>query len=83
MVSQKSQDLATRGLAIYQNQLKSILEPQHCDEFVAIEPDSGDYFLGKTLSEAIQSARKAYPQRLAFALRVGHPTTIELGIMAR
>lgn len=83
MVSQKTQDLASRGLAIYQAQLKSILEPQHREEFVAIEPDSGDYFLGKTLSEAIQSARKAYPQRLAFALRVGHPTTIELGIMAR
>ena len=83
MVSQKSQDVATRGLAIYQSQLRSVLEPQHREEYVAIEPDSGDYFLGKTLSEAIQSARQAHPNRLAFALRVGHPTTIELGVMAR
>ena len=28
--------------------------PNTLDEFVAIEPESGDYFLGKTLSEATE-----------------------------
>jgi hypothetical protein len=80
---EKSLSVASRGLEIYQNHLQSLLESAHREEFVAIEPDSGDYFLGKTLSEAIQSARQVHPNRLAFALRIGHPTTVDLGVMAR
>ena len=83
MTSPESQDVARRGLSLYETRLRSLLEPQHREDYVAIEPDSGDYFLGKTLSEAIRSARQAHPQRLAFALRVGHSNTIELGVMAR
>jgi hypothetical protein len=48
---------------------------------VAIEPDSGEYFFGKTLSEAIQASRAAHPNRLAFAMRVGHSTAIDIGVL--
>jgi len=71
-----STDLARRAEAIYALRLKDVLEPTHRDQFVAIEPDSGDYFLGHTLSEAIGLARKAHPDRLAHALRVGHRTAV-------
>jgi hypothetical protein len=47
-----------------------VLEPEHADEFVAIEPESGDYFLGKTLSQATQAARKNYPHRLTHVIHV-------------
>ena len=57
------------------------LEATHADEFVAIEPDSGDYFLGQTLSGAIQAARSTYPERISFAMRVGHKATVELGVL--
>jgi hypothetical protein len=30
--------------AIYATRLRSILEPEHIDEFVVIDPESGDYF---------------------------------------
>ena len=59
-----------------------LLEACHRHAFVAVEPDSGDYFLGNTLSEAIQAARKAYPDRISFALRVGHPSAVNLGVMS-
>ena len=74
-----STDLARRAEAIYANRLKDQLEPTHRDEFVAIEPDSGDFFLGSTLSEAIGLARKAHPDRLAHALRVGHRAAVHFG----
>jgi hypothetical protein len=48
-------------------------------DFVAIEPESGDFFLGKTLSEAIEAARAAHPSRLPFVVRVGHKTAVEFG----
>ncbi len=66
---------------VYEEQLRAKLEATNIDDFVAIEPESGDYFLGKTLSEAIQAARAAYPDRLPFALRVGHRSTVEMGVM--
>jgi hypothetical protein len=74
-----SADLGIRATAIYQEQLQNRLESTNLDDFVAIEPESGDFFLGKTLSEAIQAARTAYPDRLSFVLRVGHPSTVGLG----
>jgi hypothetical protein len=81
MPSSTSTDLARRAQTIYEQRLRAVLEPKHLDDFVAIDPDSGDFFLGKTLSEAIQAARAAYPDRLPFALRVGHTTTVEMGVM--
>ena len=80
MASKQSTDLASRANAIYEQKLKSRLESTNLDDFVAIEPESEDFFLGKTLSEAIQAARTAHPARLPFALRVGHTSTVELGV---
>ncbi len=68
---------------LYTSQLKAVLEPRHMDEFVAIEPESGDYFLGKTLREATQAARKTYPDRLNHAMRVGHRVALHFGLHVR
>jgi hypothetical protein len=80
MASERSSELATRATAIYEEKLRSRLESTNRDDFVAIEPESGDFFLGKTLSEAIQAARTAHPAPLPFALRVGHSSTVELDV---
>jgi len=58
-------DFVQRAEAVYVIRLRTVLEPEHIDKFVAIEPESGDYFLGRTISEAIGAARRAYPNRLA------------------
>ena len=81
MPSENSIEIARRAQAIYDDRLKVKLETTHPDAFVAIEPDSGEYFLGKTLSEAIQTARTAHPDRIPFTIRVGHKATVELGVM--
>ena len=81
MVSQRSIEVARKAQVVYEEQLRAKLEATNVDDFVAIEPESGDYFLGKTLSEAIQAARAAHPDRLPFALRVGHRSTVEMGVM--
>jgi hypothetical protein len=71
--------IAWRAEALYEQRLKLLLEQDHRDEFVAIEPMSGDYYLGATLSEAIGYARKAHPDRLAHAIRVGHRAALHFG----
>jgi hypothetical protein len=70
-----------RAEQIYESRLRCLLEPQHFDEFMAIEPESGDYFLGNTLSEAIGAARRSHPDRLAHAMRVGQKAAVRTGLM--
>ena len=43
-----------------------------------IEPDSGDYFLGKTLLEALKKAEKQYPNKLFYSIRIGYPFAHQL-----
>jgi hypothetical protein len=81
MPNEKSVELARRAQAIYDERYREHLEATHADEFVAIEPDSGEFFLGATLSEAIQAARAAHPHQIPFAVRVGHQATVELGVL--
>ncbi len=72
-----------RAEEIYAARLRAVLEPEHMDEFVAIEPESGDYFLGRTLREAVRAARDAYPDRLTHSMRVGHKAAIHFGMHVR
>ena len=53
MISGISQPVAIAARRIYEERFRETLEQSHRDQFVAIEPISGDYFLGQTLSEAI------------------------------
>jgi hypothetical protein len=56
MISPDSCELIRRAELIYEQRLKEQLETYHRDSFVAIEPESGDYFLDRTLSEASATA---------------------------
>jgi hypothetical protein len=76
-------ELVRAAEALYDSKLRVLLERSHLDEFVAIEPMSGDYFLGRTLSEALGAARDAHPDRLSHAMRVGHKAALHFGITLR
>ena len=78
-----SHEIAQKALSIYADCLQALLEPAHTGEFVAIEPTSGAYFVGATLSETIGTSRSAYPSRLAYAIRIGHRTTVHMGAAQR
>jgi hypothetical protein len=73
-------EFVERAEAIYARRLRQLLEPEHADEFVAIEPESGDHFLGKTLSEAMQAARRSHPNKLVHAMRIGHRAALHFGL---
>ncbi len=79
MATAGSENIARQAELIYEQRLKDRLEQSHQDEFVAIEPVSGEYFLGRTLSEAIGAARQAHPTRLSHAMRVGHTAAVHFG----
>ncbi len=82
-MSRSNENVAEQARQIYEERLRATLEESHMDEFVAIEPISGEYFLGRTLSDAIGASRKKYPERLVHALRVGHKAAVHFGLQIR
>lgn len=69
---------ARRADALYEK-LREQLEREHPEEIVAIEPDSGDYFVGKDRREAEKKARTKYPDKIFFRRRIGaNPAVIHL-----
>jgi len=81
MVSAETKTVIDRAKQIYANQLQTDLESQHMDRFVAIEPESGEYFLGDTFDEAVKSARTKYPTRLSHTIRIGHRAAFHIGVL--
>lgn len=80
MNKQQTEALVQAAEEIYATRLRHQLETEHLNEFVVIEPESGDFFLGKTLSEAGAAARKVHPGRLTHAMRIGHEAAIHFGM---
>ena len=67
-----TEEIAKRGENIYRKSLKKKLEKHHRGEIVAVDVESGDYFFGKTVIEAVERGRKKYPNRIFHAVRVGY-----------
>lgn len=68
-----------QGQQLYNEPLKARLEPQHTGRFVAIEPNTGDYYLGDTSMEALVAAHAALPESRFYLKRIGHETTHRIG----
>lgn len=70
-------EIVEKGQRIYE-MIKDKLEPEHKGEIVAIETESGDYFLAGRVIEAIEKARKKYPDKLFHVVRIGYPVVHHL-----
>ena len=79
MVPAETKSVIERAKRIYAEQLSAVLERQHPNRFVAIEPESGEYFLGDTFDEAVKAARTKYPSRLSHTIRIGHRAAFQMG----
>ena len=73
-----SREIAKRAKELYEACWRAELERDPLHEFAAIEPVSATYFLGKSFSGAIRSARLAHPDRVTFTLRIGHDCAIKM-----
>ena len=70
--------LAVKARQIYNDRLKFNLETCCRGQFVAVEVDSGDYFLGITPLEAIKSGKEKYPEKAFHVMKVGYKAAILL-----
>ena len=81
MVSADTKTVIERAKQIYVERLKHDLEGSEENRFVAIEPESGEFFLGDTFDEAVKSAWRKFPSRLSHTIRIGHQAAFHIGEM--
>jgi hypothetical protein len=79
MVSDETKAVIGRAKRLYAEQFQAVLEPRHMGRFVAIEPESGEYFLGDTFDQAVKSTRAKYPSRLSHTIRIGQRAAFHMG----
>jgi len=78
MEGDKHKSLALKARKIYNEQLKQALEASCRGQFVAIDADSGEYFLGSTPLDAIKNGKLKYPEKAFHVMKVGYKAAILL-----
>ena len=71
--------VAMQAKAVYQADLRNRLEVENHGDFVAIEPESREFFVAPTFIEAAMAAKSAHPTKKSFVLRVGHEAAVHIG----
>ncbi len=81
MLSDKARLVANKAKQLYEKSLRERLESSDHGRFVCIEPESGDFFLGDTIDEAVNQAIDAYPDCLTHTLRIGFKAALHVGVL--
>jgi len=62
--------IVSKGKKVYAK-IKSKYQPKYNGKFLAIEVDSGDVFFGNSGVEAVEKAKKAYPKKVFYLVKIG------------
>lgn len=62
--------IAKEGTAIYE-QVKNQYDPKYRGQYLAIEIESKKVYLGKTSIEALELAKKDFPTKVFYAVKIG------------
>jgi hypothetical protein len=72
-------EFAARAERVYEARWKSTLETEHLDKLIALDPDSGDYVLGKTLRDLDIARRQKFGTKPVHIFRVGGGAAVKIG----
>ena len=75
----ESQNVADKARRVYEERLKTQLEAEHFGEVIAVEPDSGEYVLGKNLMEVTAARRDKFGTKPTFTFRIGGGGAVKIG----
>ena len=70
-------EVARKGKEIYEK-IRAKMESEHRGEALAIEVESGDYFLGKSAIDSTDKGRQKHPDGLFYVVRIGKRAYISL-----
>ena len=77
-----TESIPTRSKSLYESR-KAQLEDENFGKFVAIEPDSGDFFVAATFDAAVAKAIEHHPSKISHTIRIGHEAAFHIGLMTQ
>jgi hypothetical protein len=72
-------EVAARGRAIYDQQIRGKLEPEHIGKFVVINIETGDYEMDEDDVAAMKRAAQKHPPDALYGMRIGYRTMGRIG----
>lgn len=78
-LSQASTDVMEKARRVYDERLRATLEAEHFGEVIAVEPESGEYVLGKDFQAVSQACRQKFAGKLTYTFRVGGGSAVKIG----
>lgn len=69
-------EISRKGRDLFQK-LDAELREKYAGKFIAIEVDSGDYFIGERGIDASRQGQEKYPDTLFYVGRIGHRAAIK------
>jgi len=82
MLASERRSLVSKAKVLYES-MRLRLEREFGGQFVAIEPESQEFFIGQSFDSAVTAARQAYPNRVSHTIRIGHQAAFHIGLMER
>lgn len=73
------EEIAARGQAIYEQQIRAQVEPTHTGKFLMIDIETGDYELDEDRAAASRRAHARHPGGAFYGIRVGYPAVGTIG----
>ena len=72
-----TEELHRLGWSRYEK-IRGVLEATCHGDYVMLEVDSGNYFVGKSPEEALRLAQTAHPDKAFYLIRIGHKAARKL-----
>jgi hypothetical protein len=70
---------ARRAHELYEERIRSEVEPAHLGEFLIVNLETGEYEVDPDDLAASKRARRRFPHARLFTMRVGRPAAYKLG----
>ena len=78
-LSEKDQARISAAQKVYEENLRSQLEPQFIGQIIAVEPESGEFVLGKKFQDVSAACRARFGKKWTFMFRVGGGGAVSIG----
>jgi hypothetical protein len=72
-------EIVERGQALYDQQIRTTVEPEHNGKFLVLDVETGDYEVDTDSRAAFDRAEARRHGGPFYILRVGYPTAVRLG----
>lgn len=71
--------IAQRGRAVYEQRLRTLLEPAQHGRYLVLNVETGEYEVGDDAMTPSETMRQRFPGTLFYAMRIGYPAMLQRG----